>query len=874
MRHRSLKLTDYGPAPGRLDAAVEWLLVGLLAFMPFAFGAVEPWSEFVVTAGALVLSVLLVARRLARRDLPGGWTWAYVPLVLYLVLVLLQLVPLPPAVVGALSPETVALKARLLSDLPQSVALPRAATLSFYPPATRHDLRTVLAAAVIFVAVVEVYRRPEQVRRLLAAITCIGGAVALLALAQDVTRANQIYWAVPLPAKQSAEAGPFVNHNHFAQFMNLSIGAALGLLVVKLRELNVRDEWAAGDVSAAMREPEFRPAWLYAGVIVAGAVAVFLSMSRGGMIAMLAALAFTIVALARRQHLRQQGWVLVVLGFVAFAAVLYTGFDAVYDRLAQVRGHADVTGGRIQLVKDVARVWRKFPVLGTGLGTHAYVIPAYDRTGQPRLAEYVENEYAQAAEETGAAGLLLVLAFAAVVWVAYARATRAQRPRIASAAFGLGYGLLAVMVHSVSDFAQHIPAVASLSAVTCGLLVVLARMARHADAAQAAHDANAVAPKEIAAPPADPPPPSPAAPPRRPLRILAPVAAAVLLGWALLDANAARDAAAHARAAERLAASLAANDWDGSDEDFTEILRYAASAVETRRDDVHHRYWLNVYRWRAIGRERDPETGETLLTAESLDFARRIVAELHAARPLCPTYGPVVSLAGQIEAFVLDDPAGLQRIRTGYELSPAHPDVVFAAAMAAASTGDLDGSLALFRRCIDLSPLMLPDVMDVYETQFDRPDLAIAAAEHARQPTPLLLLANDLRARGDARSAQLAQTARAAGIRILAEQCREPGTPPSTRAALAGLYVQDKRTDEAIALYRDALAADYGRVEWRLSLARALAAAGRTADALREAQICLRLRPGHPEAEQLVGELSVPGPASTRPGTGREITVR
>jgi tetratricopeptide (TPR) repeat protein len=97
------------------------------------------------------------------------------------------------------------------------------------------------------------------------------------------------------------------------------------------------------------------------------------------------------------------------------------------------------------------------------------------------------------------------------------------------------------------------------------------------------------------------------------------------------------------------------------------------------------------------------------------------------------------------------------------------------------------------------------------------------------------------------------------------------------RVTLANLYVEDKRYDDAIALYRDALAADYGQVDWRLALARVLAAAGRHGEALREAQLCLRLRPGMTAAEQLVGELSVPGASKAPPPaarTGRVMSTR
>ena len=125
MRHRLLKLTDYGPAPGAIDAAVEWVLVALLAFMPLALGAVEAWSEFVAVAGALVLALLLVVRRVVRRDVPAEWTWAYLPVALYLLLVLLQLVPLPESLVAKLSPETAAEKSRLLADVPGMTTVAR-----------------------------------------------------------------------------------------------------------------------------------------------------------------------------------------------------------------------------------------------------------------------------------------------------------------------------------------------------------------------------------------------------------------------------------------------------------------------------------------------------------------------------------------------------------------------------------------------------------------------------------------------------------------------------------------------------------------------------------------------------------------------------
>ena len=115
----------------------------------------------------------------------------------------------------------------------------------------------------------------------------------------------------------------------------------------------------------------------------------------------------------------------------------------------------------------------QFPLLGTGLGTFQWVFPGYDHTLSRSTATYADNDYLQALAETGWIGLALILSFVAIIWWHWLRALRSDSRTTAVAAIGLGYGLLAVMLHSLSDFGQHLPANACLSAITCGLLINL-----------------------------------------------------------------------------------------------------------------------------------------------------------------------------------------------------------------------------------------------------------------------------------------------------------------------------------------------------------------------------------------------------------------
>ena len=231
--HSNINIID--TPSSQFDKIIEGFIVLLLAFMPLAFGAVEAWSEEVVIILAAAISTCFLLKLIIEKDTPVVWSWVYVPVILFILITVLQLAVLPANMVNIISPNTVETKQQLLGDLPDSDVLLRSMTLTFYPNATRHGLRLILAMSAVFFVVINVYRRPDQVKRLLGSIAIIGGAIALLALAQDLLGNGKIYWFVPT-ASGKADSATFINHSHYGQFMNLSIGAALGLLFVKLHE--------------------------------------------------------------------------------------------------------------------------------------------------------------------------------------------------------------------------------------------------------------------------------------------------------------------------------------------------------------------------------------------------------------------------------------------------------------------------------------------------------------------------------------------------------------------------------------------------------------------------------------------------------------
>ncbi len=86
---------------------------------------------------------------------------------------------------------------------------------------------------------------------------------------------------------------------------------------------------------------------------------------------------------------------------------------------------------------------------------------------------------------------------------------------------------------------------------------------------------------------------------------------------------------------------------------------------------------------------------------------------------------------------------------------------------------------------------------------------------------------------------------------------RTSDPPAWALAGLAAIYARDGQVSEAIHRYKQALALEYGRVTWRCNLARLLAETGATAEAIREAERCLRVQPEYAPAKRLIDRFSV-----------------
>src|SRR5450432_982155 len=76
----------------QIDAILIYGTFGLLMFGPIAFGAVEPWSTFILETGSAILTLLCLYKQALAGELNIEWNPLFLPMAGFGVLIPLQIV--------------------------------------------------------------------------------------------------------------------------------------------------------------------------------------------------------------------------------------------------------------------------------------------------------------------------------------------------------------------------------------------------------------------------------------------------------------------------------------------------------------------------------------------------------------------------------------------------------------------------------------------------------------------------------------------------------------------------------------------------------------------------------------------------------------
>ncbi|MCW8138155.1 MAG: O-antigen ligase family protein, partial [Planctomycetota bacterium] len=429
-------------------AGVEWLSAGLLlvalVLAPVAFGAVVPWAWCAALVAVLLALALLVGVEWGAGVVTVPWapavTWGLVALIA----VTLQLVPLPSALLGLVSPG-----ARALTEGAggwQAASLDRSSTLEALLLGVLY-LGAGLGAA-------RVAREPGRARAVLLVLLGLCAFQAFYGLVEQVAGEGRIlFWSKPVDVVKSRASGTYVNPNHFAGFLAMGVPVALALAATAPGGRDVLPRERGQALLLMLTDPDFpkRVLLAFAGVITAAGLAG--SFSRGGLLAAVAGCVGVVVVVARTSPGRLRR----AIGLAALAGVgVVIGSIALEAFVDRFRSLAETTEpgipGRLQYNLDTLRMIGAYPVLGVGAGAFEVAFPRFDSAPARSFVNHAHDDYVQLLVELGVVPALALLyglfATARGAWRA-ARTAGGERQALALTAL---VALVPGAVHALVDF--------------------------------------------------------------------------------------------------------------------------------------------------------------------------------------------------------------------------------------------------------------------------------------------------------------------------------------------------------------------------------------------------------------------------------------
>ncbi len=330
-------------------------------------------------------------------------------------------------------------------------------TISVDPYLTRLTTVHFIALFIFFAAFLAFTDSYKRLKKVVILITIFGFLYAFFAILQSFLSPTRIY-GIYESQYVATPFGSFVNRHNFAAYMEMTIAVPLGLLFVGAIEKDKR--------------------LLYITAIGLMGIALLLSGSRGGLIALLAEVVLLVMITtqnsSKKSFLLKAVLAVALIVVIIFGTILIGG-DSSLTRFAESVSSDNISSDRFQIWSVTLDIIKANFPFGAGLGAVGVAYTAHDTLNGMGRVEQAHNDYLETLANAGLIGFLIGASFLFLFFRTALRNIKTLNLYRRGVAVGAFAGCFAILVHSIFDFVLHITAVTLLFLTLLSLLVVSGR---------------------------------------------------------------------------------------------------------------------------------------------------------------------------------------------------------------------------------------------------------------------------------------------------------------------------------------------------------------------------------------------------------------
>ena len=439
-------------------------LVGLVIFLPLPLGSNRVWAWSIVEAWIFILMAFLIVLNVQKKIIlpiyiKKCW-FPFFSLLGFFVFSVFQLMPWDhwfPKPIDTLN-EVGWLQ------------------FSVDPYATLEASIKTLSFVCLFALVIVLVNSERYIKLLLMCVFLSGLFQALYGSFMTLTGIEHIFFLEKYTYIGKA-TGTFINRNHFANYLIMSVAAGTALLLLDLsdrKSSNIRELFIR-----TLRFFLSTKMLLRIGLAMC-VVGIVLSQSRMGNTAFFVALTisgFLWLVLTKRITIKAVFLLSSIILIDLLIVGQWFGFEEVKQRLQNTSSQAET---RDEVSRDTLLYINDFAWVGSGGGSFYSVYPNYQSDDVKHFYKEAHNDYLQFLSEYGIIGTLFIAFFViSSAYIALATMIKRRNKVMQATGFCSLMVIIALLIHSSVDFSLQITANAASMIVLIGLAWVARYLSVH-----------------------------------------------------------------------------------------------------------------------------------------------------------------------------------------------------------------------------------------------------------------------------------------------------------------------------------------------------------------------------------------------------------